>query len=98
MIYQDINVNLSKLTMSILPRKDMDEIGMIYLGIAETLNSIDRNDLYFCLTSSWINDSIINIFLSSLITVSYNKLYFSTRFFANVFPNRASNKVIYRFN
>ena len=84
--------------MSILPRKDMNKIDMVYLGIAETLNFIDRNDLYFCLISSWINDSIINIFLSSLITVSYKKLYFSIRFFADVFPNRASNEVIYRFN
>ena len=71
---------------------------MIYLGIAETLNLIDRKDLHFCLTSSWINDNIINTFLSSLITVLYNKVCFSTRFLTDITYNRASNEVIYRLN
>ena len=71
---------------------------MIYLGIAETLNLIDRKDLHFCLTSSWINDNIINTFLSSLRTVLYNKVCFSTRFLTDITYNRASNEVIYRLN
>ena len=59
--------------------------------------NINRKDLHFCPTSSWINDNIINTFLSSFITVSYNKVYFSIRFLTNITHNGTFNEVIYRF-
>ena len=57
---------------------------MIHLSIVETPNRKDRKDLHFCLTSSSKNGNFINTFLSSLITVLYNKMYFSTRFFIDI--------------
>ena len=58
-------------------------------------NLIGRKDLYFCLTSSRINDNIIDTFFSSLITVLYNKVCYSIRLFTDISHNGTFNEVIY---